>query len=99
MDAIALGAAIETAKVTPVCLGYGEIETPHDMQTYFVVVEAPALEKIRERIQATCEANGGTTTFQGAHFFPHVTIGFTERDLFEEDGVGKDASSCVARVR
>ena len=29
-------------------------------------------------------------------FYPHITLGFTKRDLHFEDGVRKDKSTCVA---
>lgn len=67
----------------PVCLGVGHAGA---LGTYYVVVEAPALKKLRR-------AAGLRQPFH-----PHVTLGFTERDLHEVDGVTKDAGTCAESV-
>lgn len=48
----------------------------HMESTYFVVVSAPKVDRIRRKY--------GLTTY-----YPHVTLGFTSRDLHFEDGVIK----------
>ena len=63
-------------------------------ETYFLVVDAPELAKIRERIQREFVARGGAANaFDPGHYQPHITIGFTHRDLHEDDGVTKGAES------
>ena len=97
INAIALALGIQNVKVKPFCLGRGDavIEGKRE-QTYYVVVEAEGLRKIRLAIAAEFVKRGGSSAvFDAEHFFPHVTVGFTKRDLFDQDGVVKDQNSCV----
>lgn len=71
----------QTLALRPVCLGVGK---SGDLATYFLVVDAPAIKKLRQRAGLW------------DHYYPHVTLGFTERDLHEADGVRKDRRSCLA---
>ena len=65
------------------CLGRGEVPLNGKPESaYFVVAEAPGIQKIREK-------------FGLKVFYPHVTVGFTRRDLHFEDGVIKDRSTCI----
>lgn len=67
-----------------------------EIKTYFLVVGSPALLAIRKKISKLFVEKGGQAKdFVADNFFPHVTIGFTQRDLFESDGVVKDATSCI----
>ncbi len=63
--------------VEALCIASGSIEIKGRTEsTYFVVVSAPQIDRIRRRY--------GLTTY-----YPHVTLGFTQRDLHLEDGVVK----------
>jgi hypothetical protein len=74
------------AELKPLCIGKGEAEVQGKKETaYFVVVDATPLRKVREK-------------YHLQDFYPHVTLGFTKRDLHFEDGVKKDKSSCVAKL-
>ncbi len=94
---IAENAKIQAAAFTPICIGKGE-KMLHDKleKTYFVVVESPALLNLREQIKEAYVKNGGKPQdFVPEKFFPHITLGFTVRDLYYEDGVIKNKTKCL----
>ena len=79
------------------CVGKGFAQVDKQKETtYFVVVSADRLFEIRKAIQKAYVAKGGKeSAFDVENFYPHVTLGYTKRDLHAEDGVTKDASSCA----
>lgn len=93
---IAETSQIQNAQVSAVCLGRGVARAD---QTYFIVVQSDDLRAIRRAIQKRVLDRGGNLRlFQADHFFPHVTVGFTSRDLHEGDGVIKNARSCLYQL-
>lgn len=61
--------------------------------TYFVMVRALNLSEIRKQIfRAFVKAGGNKNKWDPEQFYPHITIGYTERDLHESDGVLKDVA-------
>lgn len=63
--------------------------------TYFAVVNAPGLVKIREAVaKIFLERGGDPNAFRAAEFTPHITLGYTKRDLHEADNVTKGPESC-----
>lgn len=96
VEAIALKANIQAADFTVVCVGRGEVKTAQRvMHTYYVVVESEALLRIRRQIfQAFVDNGGDKKAFDPDKFYPHITLGFTDRDLHLSDGVVKDKTSC-----
>jgi len=56
------------------------------MVTYFIVVDAPFLKTWRKTRWGLNE--------EKFPYYPHITLGFTERDLHLQDGAVKDARSC-----
>ena len=97
VDDIAKKNKIQNAKFDVVCVGKGSHEVEAKVEdTYFVVVRSPDLLKIREEIQKLFIEKGGPKDyFKPQYFYPHITLGFTLRDLHVDDGVIKDESSCV----
>lgn len=85
---------LHRASYRPVCVG--RFRKGHQ-STYYVVVESPALLAFRERLKAQYLERGGQGEFDPARFKPHITLGFTHRDLHEQDGAVKDATSCWMR--
>lgn len=77
------------------CLGRGKARG--GLETYYIVVVSDALVTFRQAIEEQVKANGGS--FDAEHFYPHITIGFTARDLHESDGVIKDETSCIADIK
>ncbi|GAB4267302.1 MAG: hypothetical protein Kow0029_01740 [Candidatus Rifleibacteriota bacterium] len=97
IDKIALRNKIQQAKFK--ILGVGRGVKDND-ETYFLVVQSPDLVNIRERILDRFIKNGGSPgKFIPARYFPHITVGFTNRDLHEADGVIKNKNSLVFPVK
>lgn len=98
IDAIALGSNIQSANFDVVCLGKGNAMIKNKPQVaFYVVVNAVELLNIRQKIQALYIKKGGNVDdFQAEQFYPHITLGFSSRDLHESDGVIKGAQSCYA---
>lgn len=87
--------ALQDATYVPECIGRGSLGAPPFRQeTYFVVVTAPALTGLRKKLE-TAAAAKGCTDFKASPYYPHVTLGFDQRDLHEADGVRKDTRSCA----
>lgn len=82
----------QSSMYEPVCVGRASLM---GMSTYFVVVKAPDLLKFRREIARLFELRGGQPgLFNPEKYSPHITLGFTERDLHEQDGAIKNESSC-----
>lgn len=78
--------------IKSICIGQGRAAGD---STYYVVVESSTLIEIRQAIAKEFRARGGSAlAFDSKHFYPHITLGFTSRDLHEVDGVIKDVNSC-----
>lgn len=82
------------------CLGRAEKIINGKMeQVFYIVVESPEIFDIRDKIHALFVKKGGKSSdFDPKIFYPHITVGFSERDLHPSDGVTKDLSSCVATL-
>jgi 2'-5' RNA ligase len=82
------------------CVGHASaVLDGHEEHAYFLVVESYDLKGLRQKIQdAFVAAGGAEDAFKPDDFQPHITLGFTKRDLHEEDGVVKDQSSCIRTV-
>ena len=92
INKIAKKRKIERSKFDIVCLGEGQKEV---LRTFFIVVNSPELVQLRHEISRAFQKKGGKPDdFEPAHFFPHITVGFTERDLHESDGVIKNRGAC-----
>lgn len=80
-----------------ICIGKGTAsERGETLSTYFAVVQAENLFSIRKAIQDLYIKRGGDKgDFNPEQFYPHVTLGFTHRDLHFEDGIIKGANSCI----
>jgi 2'-5' RNA ligase len=101
INAIATKNLIQETKLTPVCLGQGRgMLDGKEEQAFFVVIEASGLVKVRRAIADAFRARGGSReSFNPDHFYPHITVGFTKADLHEQNGVIKDAASCLSPLR
>jgi hypothetical protein len=92
---------LQDTKWQKVCIGQGEIignsgtVDKKSMLTFYLVVESPGLNLIRNQIAQTFYKKGGAKNkFDPKNYNPHITIGFTDRDLHESDGVIKNKESC-----
>jgi len=60
-------------------------------ETFFFIVASANLRNIRKHIYRKFLENGGRPeAFSPEMFYPHITIGYTRRDLHIQDGVIKD---------
>ena len=102
VDQIAQQGHIQQAKFQIICLGRGQALDQYGqlMKTYFLVAKSPDLIRIRRKLFEQYVANGGMPShFDPDHFTPHITVGFTDRDLFEQDGVYKQHNACFLPVK
>jgi hypothetical protein len=77
-----------------VCVGKGSLTIKGKTEsTFYVVVTAQELLNLRLKLAEL--AGLPQDQFNPKLFYPHVTLGFTSRDLHYEDGVIKDKNSCL----
>ena len=91
---------IQDSSFKVICLGRGE-KVIRDVKesNFFVVIKSDKLFDYRKKVEELFIKNGGKEgLFLPEHFYPHITVGFTKRDLHENDGVIKDAKSCYASL-
>lgn len=95
---LAIENQIQQADVKAICVGVGEKKESSNetLNTYYVVVESNKLLALRKKVQDLYLSRGGEEkAFQAEQFYPHITLGFTMRDLhLESDGVVKNSESC-----
>jgi len=93
---------IQSAEFTPLCLGRSRVTIKEGKdEVYFVVVKSPRLVQVRKAIEKLYLHKGGEPSlFQAEAFWPHVTVGFTIRDVFLiPDGVYKGLNTCILPVK
>ncbi len=98
INKIAQAMNIQNSRFNILCIGKGEkvIEKKKE-QTYYIVVESLDLLAIRKKIWSVyVEKGGDPKKFNPQKYYPHITLGFTKRDLHESDGIVKDSSSLFA---
>ena len=110
LEAIAARENLQEARLEPVCLGRAQANVEGRLESaYFVVLRSPDIVRYRRAVAAEYRARAPVgvlpetlpeplaDAFQPDRYFPHVTVGFTRRDLHEDDGAVKDVASCRAR--
>ena len=92
---------IQKSNFDVLCIGSGKKKIDGKLEeTFFVVVQSNDLMKIRKAVQKLFVKRGGDPSqFRPEKFYPHITIGFTKRDLHESDGVIKGANAKDKRFR
>lgn len=98
INEIAKSQQIQNANFEPICLGQGEAnpDGKGSLQTYYIVVKSPELESIRKKIEDEfLQLGGQKDNFRATYWFPHITLGYTKRDLHLSDSVYKDEKSCL----
>jgi hypothetical protein len=98
---IAQQLGLQKAGIEQFCLGMGRAKLSNEeLRTFYVVVESSLVRRFREAVAKVMISRGtDPLVFDPARYFPHVTIGFTNRDLHESDGVIKDQSTCIAPLQ
>lgn len=101
ISALARKMQIQYSKFEIVCLGAGKAKINNtEEKTYYIVVESEDLILFRKEVQKLVIARGGfESDFNPNNFYPHITVGFTSRDLHESDGVIKNKSSCISNLK
>lgn len=82
------------AQWEPVCVGEARLQA--GQRSFFVVVESEDLLRMRRHLW---DLLGRPAEFDPELFEPHITLGFTDRDLHRADGIRKDHSSCRAKLQ
>jgi 2'-5' RNA ligase len=100
INELAVAGNIQAIEFSALCLGSGSISKDGKIErSYFVVVESPGLIALRQSLLKSFENKARSAApFEAEHYYPHITIGFTKSDLHEEQGVIKDAKSCVGAL-
>jgi 2'-5' RNA ligase len=95
------GKRLQKTKFRVLCLGkFGKAIEGQLQETYFVVVQSEQLLEIRQNILNRFVAKGGDRTqFDPLEYFPHITVGFTSKDLHLSDGALKDVRACTTNLR
>jgi hypothetical protein len=101
INELATQAGIQKSIVDIRCLGRGKLTiADKEESAFFVVVKSPELLAIRGKVAALFLSKGGRASeFNPDTFYPHITIGFTKRDLHFEDGIVKDETACIADLK
>lgn len=97
IDQLAKSYEIQKSKFKIKCIGSGSrlIDSVRE-KTFYLVVSSPELLELRNQIAKRFISKGGDASlFDPNHYFPHITLGFTKRDLHESDGVIKNLKSCT----
>lgn len=83
---------IQASRINLLGVGSGKLKINENVEeTYFLIVDSYDLRNIRQQIfYEFVRRGGGRALFDPTWFFPHVTIGYTKRDLHEVDGVIKN---------
>ncbi len=91
---------IQDSSFEVICLGRGEKVIRDEKESnFFVVTKSDKFLEYRKKVEELFIKKGGKEgLFLPDHFYPHITVGFTKRDLHENDGVIKDAKSCYASL-
>lgn len=92
IEKMALDLNIQNAKLEILGIGSGRLKINEKIEeTFFVIVDSAELRQLRFAIHKQYVKNGGDPkTFDPAWFFPHITIGYTQNDIHEENGLIKN---------
>lgn len=101
IDEIAKKYLIQRSNFEVICIGRGTaIVDGKSEETYYIVVNSKELRSLRFKIQELFISKGGRPAdFKADNYFPHITLGFTKRDLHESDGVIKNSNSCWSDIK
>jgi hypothetical protein len=101
INLIAQESQIQRAQFRVICLGKRSKELAGIKEsTYYVVVRSPDLLQIRRKVRDLyLSKRGSRRAFKPENWLPHITLGYTERDLHESDGVKKDENSCILPIQ
>jgi hypothetical protein len=101
IEGVARAQNIQLADVEVLGLGSGrKLIEGRSEETFFVIVDSMKLRRIRTEVWKLFVRKGGDPAdWDPTWFFPHVTIGYTLRDLHEPDVIKNLRSSYDPRFR
>tara|TARA_R110002072_G_scaffold1989_2_gene16361 strand:- start:78555 stop:79157 length:603 start_codon:yes stop_codon:yes gene_type:complete len=92
IENIARESKLQSSRFSITCIGEGKFK---ELRTYYIVVKSQEIMDIRKKIEKLFLSRGGKINdFSAKKHHPHITLGFTKRDLHESDGVIKDDKTC-----
>jgi 2'-5' RNA ligase len=78
------------------CIGQGKLKEDPNQATYFIVISSKEVIELRRKISVLLpQKSNETEVFNYEDVYPHITLGYTDRDLHLQDGVIKDIKSCI----
>lgn len=91
---------LQKTRFEALCLGSGKtLLSGEKASTFYVVVRSNDLLQARKIIYEKYISKGGDKmSFDPLEYYPHITVGFTHKDLHINHGVIKDVRSCVANL-
>lgn len=100
LNAMALDIKLQSSPFEVLCLGKGVKKLQgHQERTFFLVVSSQGLIHYRKKVEQLFLARGGKRgLFRAENFYPHITVGFSKRDLHESDGIIKNRKACYAEL-
>lgn len=85
---IARNNKIQSSDIKLLAIGSGKND---ESETFFIIVKSENLLKIRQKISDLyVKRSKKVAKFNPNWFFPHITIGFTKKDLHEHNGIIKN---------
>jgi 2'-5' RNA ligase len=92
INEIARDLYIQNSDLKILGIGSGKAKVAGNIEeTFFIIVDSKKLRSIRHTIYNEFVAKGGNpSAFDPTWFFPHITIGYTEKDIHEHQGLLKD---------
>lgn len=75
-----------------VCIGEGINKAAPEMKTYYIVIQSEQMLQFRQKLSDIAKLP--VAQFNPNEFYPHITLGFTDKDLHIQDGVVKSNTSC-----
>lgn len=88
---------IQSLSFKPICVGEASAPVEEKTErTFYIVVESKEVMKLRETIRQLYLSRGGEPKMFNSSegFYPHITVGFTKKDLYESDKVRKNKETC-----
>ncbi len=100
INRLARRADIQKMTFKPVCIGRGSAMVDANVEkTFYIVVDSKAALDMRKAIKELYLSRGGDPEgFNPMSYHPHITVGFTKRDLHENDKVVKNVESCISEL-
>lgn len=92
INELVLAENIQRATYEPVCIGSGSKD---DRKTYYVVVRSPELLRLREAVHKLYLEKNGKEIFDPGNYYPHITLGYINGDVHEDDGLKKNDKTCL----